>query len=182
MANILVELQRRISELESRVLNMTRYGKVVEVEGNKVKVEVSEGHITGWLQIERKAGNISISSPVHEGERVVIRSPNGQLEQGTVSPIGSTDDNDSASDEPDNFVIKNGDCSITMMDSEIILKVGDAAISLTAAGITHKGNQIKLDGRTEITKNLIAKQKSYFGGDELTATIPVPPSSNIFTT
>ena len=182
MTNILVDLQRRLAELENRVKNMTRYGKVVDVDGNKVKVEVSEDHITGWLQIERKAGNISISSPVHLGERVKIDSPNGQLEQGTVSPIGSTDDNESASDELDDFVIKNGDCSITMMDSEIILKVGDVHISLTAAGITQKADQIKLDGRTEVTKNFITKQNSHFGGSEAVALIPVPPSSNIFTT
>ena len=182
MANILVDMQRRLAELENRVLNLTRYGKVVEVEGNKVKVEVSEDHITGWLQIERKAGNISISSPVHEGERVKINSPNGQLEQGTVTPIGSTDNNESASDELDDFVIKNGDCSITMMGSEIILKVGDVQISLTAAGITQKADQIKLDGRTEVTKNFITKQNSHFGGVEGVAVIPVPPSSNIFTT
>jgi phage baseplate assembly protein gpV len=71
------------SDLFRRVANLIRIGKISEVDGAQVKVEIGKVK-TNWLPIISTAGDTSCWIPISVGEQVVVLSPFGELSQSVV--------------------------------------------------------------------------------------------------
>ena len=79
---------QRIGDLERRLANMQRPGKVVEVDHAKARIKVQCGqNTTAWLPWQTgRAGAVRRWSPPSVGEQVLVMSPSGEMAQGYVLP------------------------------------------------------------------------------------------------
>jgi phage baseplate assembly protein V len=71
------------SDLCRRVANLIRIGKVAEVDGAQVKVQIGKVK-TNWLPIVSTAGDTSMWIPITVGEQVAVISPYGEMAQSFV--------------------------------------------------------------------------------------------------
>ncbi|MDR0555601.1 MAG: phage baseplate assembly protein V [Holosporaceae bacterium] len=71
------------SDLCRRVANLIRIGKIVEVDGAQVKVQIGKLK-TNWLQIISTAGDTGVWIPITVGEQVAVISPYGEMAQSFV--------------------------------------------------------------------------------------------------
>jgi phage baseplate assembly protein gpV len=71
------------SDLCRRVANLIRIGKIAEVDGAQVKVQIGEVK-TNWLPIVSMAGDTSVWIPITVGEVVSVISPYGEMAQSFV--------------------------------------------------------------------------------------------------
>jgi phage baseplate assembly protein V len=84
------EVLNRIDDLERRLGNVVRMGKIakhehINYETAKVRV-TSGGNLTGWLRWSSRAGKSRDWQPPIPGEVVTILAPFGELNQGIVFP------------------------------------------------------------------------------------------------
>lgn len=77
-----------ISELNRRLTNIIRLGKVLDTNYTKIipRVKIAVGDLeTAWLPIlTQRAGHDSTWWPLNIGEQVIVLSPSGELAQGVV--------------------------------------------------------------------------------------------------
>jgi phage baseplate assembly protein V len=71
------------SDLCRRVANLIRIGKVEEVDGAQVKVQIGKVK-TNWLPIVSTAGDTNVWIPITVGEQVAVISPYGEMAQSFV--------------------------------------------------------------------------------------------------
>lgn len=76
-----------LSEIDRRLTQVIRLGRVVEVDAEKARVRVQVGeNTTGERPWVTCAGAIKIWNPPAVGEQVVLLSPGGDLDQSIVLP------------------------------------------------------------------------------------------------
>jgi phage baseplate assembly protein V len=75
-----------VTELDRRLSNLIRFGKISQVNYGVAKVRVEVGDFTtGWLPwLTQRAGGDRCWHAPEVGEQVVILSPSGELNQGVV--------------------------------------------------------------------------------------------------
>lgn len=130
------------SEVVRKLANLIRIGKVSEINGDRVKVQI--GRVTtGWLPIISTAGKTSCWIPISEGEQVVVFSPYGESAQGFVLRAIHYDEykipeNTKDIDIKTPFLIKiKGESGLTSeFAKDFSIKVGSATISLSKNSIT----------------------------------------------
>ena len=71
------------SEVVRKLANLIRIGKIAEIDGAQVKVQIGRV-ITGWLPIISSAGETTSWTPISKGEQVVVFSPFGEFAQAFV--------------------------------------------------------------------------------------------------
>jgi phage baseplate assembly protein V len=71
------------SDLCRRVANLIRIGKIAEVDGAQVKVQIGKVK-TNWLPIVSMAGDTNVWLPITVGEQVAVISPYGEMAQSFV--------------------------------------------------------------------------------------------------
>ena len=71
------------SEVVRKLANLIRIGKIAEIDGAQVKVQI--GRVTtGWLPIISTAGETTSWTPISKNEQVVVFSPFGESAQAFV--------------------------------------------------------------------------------------------------
>jgi phage baseplate assembly protein gpV len=172
----LYAMERKLQDIESKLQNINRRGKVFDVKFEKKRwyARMREGEKdskdkfeTGWLPWETHAnGAVKISNPPRKGQLVVLNSPNGQAELGSLAPYHNDPENESPHDKPDEFfmrVEKPGEDGKPGSDKNKILDVhytqdgstvsiGDTKHGLTkdSQSVTTKNNSV--DTETDTTK------------------------------
>jgi phage baseplate assembly protein V len=71
------------SDLCRRVANLICIGKIAEIEGAQVKVQIGKVK-TNWLSIVSMAGDTNVWIPITVGESVAVFSPYGEMAQSFV--------------------------------------------------------------------------------------------------
>jgi phage baseplate assembly protein V len=71
------------SDLCRRVANLIRIGKIAEIDGAQVKVQIGKVK-TNWLPIVSTAGDTNVWIPITVGEQVAVISPYGEMAQSFV--------------------------------------------------------------------------------------------------
>jgi phage baseplate assembly protein V len=164
------------SDLFRRVANLIRVGKIAEVNGARVKVQIGEVK-TNWLSVVSTAGDTGVWIPITVGEQVAVFSPYGEMAQSFV--IRSLHYNKYAAPEnKDNillktkadmkaesegklealfksgFELKAKDTYIYVYDDNVKVKSGSAEISVDGDGISCKsGNSSIICEDDQITLN-----------------------------
>lgn len=146
------------SEVVRKLANLIRIGKVSEINGDEVKVQI--GRVTtGWLPIISTAGKTSCWIPISEGEQVIVFSPYGESAQGFVlrsmhydtykfpENTGNIDiktpfsinvkgESEFSSEFAKDFSVKVGSATVSLSKNSIIIRNGNNAISLSDNAIT----------------------------------------------
>ena len=137
------------SEVVRKLANLIRIGKIAEIDGAQVKVQI--GRVTtGWLPIITQAGNTSIWTPISLGEQVVVFSPFGESAQAFVLRSINYNSFDSP-EEPNEFnfstdsdvrVYGSGDCNVSF----------DYRLDLESEGIQlFSSDDIDIVGTSEVS-------------------------------
>jgi phage baseplate assembly protein gpV len=164
------------SDLFRRVANLIRIGKICEIDGARVKVQI--GNVkTNWLPIVSTAGDTNVWIPIAVGEQVAIISPFGEMSQSFV--IRSLHYNKYAAPENRNnislktkadvkaesegkfegefksgFEIKVNDTYIYVHDDSAKIKCKNAEISIADERVSCKsGNSSIINENDKITLN-----------------------------
>jgi len=79
-------MSAEIGDMQRRIANMFRVGKVAEVERDTARVKVQFGDaVTAWLPwMTGRAGAVRDWNPPSVGEQVCVCSPMGEIEAGFV--------------------------------------------------------------------------------------------------
>ena len=152
------------SEVVRKLANLIRIGKVAEIDGSNVKVQI--GRVTtGWLPIVSCAGENLIWLPVSKGEQVAVFAPFGEFaqafvlrsihynnfpaptEQNTIS-VNAKSDVKVAGDGKCNvafqngFEIRVGNASLKMSDSKISINCGSSSIDISEDSVAINSGSI----------------------------------------
>ncbi|SOC27646.1 phage baseplate protein [Stappia indica] len=140
-------LYKEIDGLNRRLAASHMTGKVVEISGDKVRLELmpadsrtGKAFLSPWVQVQESAGDgvggYSTHVPVAIGETMRLLSPHGEIgPQSLAVRDGYTTDNPRPTDEDQRLVIKHGNTRLIMDGETVELGVGDAAIKISAAEI-----------------------------------------------
>jgi phage baseplate assembly protein V len=146
------------SDLCRRVANLIRIGKIAEVEGAQVKVQIGKVK-TNWLPIISMAGDTSIWIPIAVGEQVAVISPCGEMAQSFVirsihynkyaapekkdiiymqskSDVKADSDGKLEALFKEGFELKSGDTYIYVQGSNVKVKSGNAEITVADGKIS----------------------------------------------
>jgi phage baseplate assembly protein V len=164
------------SDLCRRVANLIRIGKIVEIDGAQVKVQIGKVK-TNWLPIVSTAGDTDVWIPITIDEQVAVISPYGEMAQSFV--IRSIHYNKYAAPENKNnislktksdvkaesegklkalfkngFELKANDTYIYVYDNSVKVKSGNAEITVAGEQISCKsGNSSIISEDDRITLN-----------------------------
>jgi phage baseplate assembly protein V len=164
------------SDLCRRVANLIRIGKIAEVNGAQVKVQIGKVK-TNWLPIISMAGDTNIWIPITVGESVAVVSPYGEMAQSFV--IRSIHYNKYAAPETkdiisiktkvdvkvegdeklealfkNGFELKSGDTHIYVYDNSVKAKSGNAEITVSDGRIScNSGSSSIISENDKITLN-----------------------------
>ena len=126
-------MSAEIGDLQRRMANLFRVGKISEVERSTGRVKVQFGEaVTAWLPwMTGRAGAVKDWNPPSIGEQVVVCSPSGELEAGFVM-FGSINTSDyaapTAADNTYRIDIPAG--------GNFEIRVGGATLSFSGGKIT----------------------------------------------
>ena len=160
------------SEVVRKLANLIRIGKVSEIDGSNVKVQI--GRVTtGWLPIVSCAGENLIWLPVSRGEQVAVFAPFGEFAQAFVLrsihynnfPAPTEQNTISVNAKSDVKVAGEGECKITFQNGFEItvgnasLKMSDSKISINcgASSIDISEDSIVINSGSIITNPPICK-------------------------
>lgn len=159
MSEHLVELFRRVADLERKHANLVRHGTVHEVDPAKGKVRMKLGQgadgtpfLSPWVPYGQVAGGLKVHAPPTVGQQMTMFSPGGDFRQAVAMPMTWSDSNSSPSSKGDENVLTFGDVRIEIKGGkvkisapEIELVAGGHSQKLTGAGTTFTSGQIKHD-------------------------------------
>lgn len=100
-------IEAALSELNRRLANMIRLGRVAQIDHAECRVRVVSGNIlTGWLPWQTsRAGATRTWDPPSVGEQVMIISPSGDHASALVMPAFYCADHPAPDSSPDTHVI-----------------------------------------------------------------------------
>ena len=129
------------SEVVRKLANLIRIGKIAEIDGAQVKVQI--GRVTtGWLPIVSTAGETTAWTPISNGEQVVVFSPYGESAQAFV--LRSIHYNDYKAPDNQNIVavntnkameVKSEETGSVSFDKKLTFAVGESTIELSKNNI-----------------------------------------------
>ncbi|MCB1466642.1 MAG: phage baseplate assembly protein V [Rhizobiaceae bacterium] len=112
----IMQIERRMQDIERKLENKQRQGKVTEVKFDQdkkrwyAKMEEGSGDETlktDWMPWKSFShGAIKFSVPPRVGQRVTLNSPNGELEQGVLEPFHYGPDDPSPHDKQDEIFVR----------------------------------------------------------------------------
>ena len=160
------------SEVVRKLANLIRIGKVAEIDGSTVRVQIGRVR-TGWLPIVSCAGENLIWLPVSRGEQVAVFAPFGEFAQAFVLrsihynnfPAPTEQNTISVNAKSDVKVAGDGKCKITFQNGFEIrvgnasLKISDSKISLNcgSSSIDISEDSIVINSGSIITNPPICK-------------------------
>ena len=155
------------SEVVRKLANIIRLGKIAEIDGDQVRVEIGRVK-TGWLPIVSSAGNTSLWLPISEGEQVAVFAPYGEMAQAfvlrsihyntykipeNVNNLSLTTNKNVKFSSPEKYEASFSKglkficdkCVISLDDHGITLKVGNSTISLGENSINLSNGASSID-------------------------------------
>ncbi len=154
---LLRSILSRVMEHERRLAGMEWRGKVTDIQGSKIRIEIGTDEDgqpvkSPWVPVAQRAGALKLHSMPSIGEAVALRSESGDIRQASAHPHHWTDDNQAPLDDPNIHKMVFGGVEVFITDSAITAKVGGVTYEFTAAGLKQTGGDIFHD-EVSIGKN-----------------------------
>ena len=162
LAKTFANMAYRIEELERRVANVARPGKVTAVDpaNGLVKLEVGELP-TAWVPWLETSGAIKSWRPPSVGQQMMLISPSGEPGQGWAMPAGASNANPHPHNKVAEDVLTIGQSRIQVTGGSIEFTVGKSSIVMTADAI-----DVTADDTINMTsETMIADADVHLGGE-----------------
>lgn len=150
-------LFRRVAEMERRLRNVVRYGKVKEVDVDKGLVRVEDGGLlSGWMPWHDSGGAIKTWTPPSVGQVAVMFSPSGDIAQGIAFAGQFSNDNPAPHDKAAQYVMEIGSTRIIVEGNKTTIKADtilfDGVVNLGGEGgqLVHRKGDADSDGDTAV--------------------------------
>lgn len=122
-------LHKLSDDLDRRMASMMLSGKVAEIDGDRVRLEVlptdsrtGKPFLSPWVQVQEAAGQTGTHFPVKKGDPMRLMSPNGELgPQSLAVRDGYTADAANPSEEKQKQLVIGNDGPVLIKGSVIIL-------------------------------------------------------------
>lgn len=155
----LVELFRRIADIERRMANVVRHGTVAEVDPKgRVRLKIGENKdgspfLSPWVPYSQVAGALKVHSPPSVGQQMTLIAPTGDTKQAVALPMTWSNQNTAPSEQGNEHVLTFGQVRLDMTGGklkitapEIELVAGGHSQKLTGSGSTFTGGRVEHDG------------------------------------
>jgi len=173
----LLAMERRLQDLERRLENKQRNGKVSEVKFDKdkkrwfVKMEDGEGDETfrsDWLPWKSFShGAISMSIPPKKGMRITVHSPNGEPEMGVAEPYHYNPDDPAPHDKEDEVVFEVRDPqNKNNPQTTLRLHFSKGKAKITLGDSTFDLTKDQVDASVDKQKMTVTKTKTSISNDK----------------
>ncbi|MEM9734189.1 MAG: phage baseplate assembly protein V [Pseudomonadota bacterium] len=151
LPSMLAAMATRITDLERRLEQSSRDGRVTEVDHEEglAKVEIGsdkETSITHWVPWTERAGDHESYDPPTVGEAVKVNAPNGEMALATLERGALSNRENRPHRKAGERVDKMGDTTITQTQSGIYFANGGVTMTLSADGLDVSGGHIKHNG------------------------------------
>lgn len=163
----LVEAHARITRLEAQHERTFRFGKVTDVDGQKMRIrmEIAPPGDDGtpvksdFIPYSQVAGARKIHSMPSSGQQMVMIAPDGDFQQAFCVPLFWSDSNQSPSNDPNAHVDQVGATKNTQTDGTWTQETKNAKMAMSEASIIHSaGSSTSValtDGKLTIKAALI---------------------------
>lgn len=154
LENEIRALRKEMNEIRSRQARTILDGKVAKVDGNKVRLEISEedphtgkSFLSPWIRVQEEGGDgvggFSSYTERQVGQNMKMLSPNGEIGPNSIAIDTGHNEENPTPGSGKNKVLKHGNATIT---------IGGGAITLAVAGqsIVINGNEIVTHGKTRL--------------------------------
>lgn len=164
-------MSAELSELQQRLANMIRVGKVAEVDLETARVRISFGkdavNKSGWVPwMTARAGATREWNPPAVGEQVVLLNPSGQDNTGVALPGGIYRNDAPANgseaghielDLPSGgkWIIRIGNLTLTAANGTFKAQIGGATFELTPSKMTWN-QDVEITGDVAVTGGVTA--------------------------
>lgn len=154
MSNVLVTLIRRVEELERRLANIVREGRVTQRDPQKgIKVAIADVDgkpvETPWIKQSEQGGGMRTWALPALGQHMKIISPDGEIGHNSMAvPHWYANGHDQPSGEADECVIAQvGDTAILIKNGQLTIRSGGVEWTFTGSGFDQTGGHHKHDGK-----------------------------------
>ncbi len=155
-------MSAELSELQRRLANLFRVGKVSEVNRTTGRVKVEfDGVTTPWMPWQTaRAGAVKNWSPPAVGEQVCVVSPMGELGAGFVMAGAINYETRAAPDSRENVeridIPSGGAYEINVGGAKILADNGKVQLIVGGTTMELSGGKITLNGDIEVTGDVKA--------------------------
>ncbi|MBE0692314.1 MAG: phage baseplate assembly protein V [Aquamicrobium sp.] len=139
------QVLKSVEDLNRRMSSMVMSGRVAEVDGDRVRLELGPPDASGrkflspWVQVQEMAGATGSRFPVAVGDPMRLLSPNGDI--GTHSLAirdGYTQDAPSPA-EGEELALAHDGCAIRIVDGKIRL---EGPVEIVGPSVSHNERNI----------------------------------------
>ena len=162
-------MSAELTDLQQRLANLMRVGKVQEIDHAAARLRVSfgSGNVSGWVPwMTSRAGATREWNPPAVGEQVVLMNPSGQENAGFALPGGIYRNDAPANGDEAGKVTLNlsdagewaiyvGNAHIKSKNGEIKLTVDGVHMTMNHSGITIHGD-VHIHGTVTVTEDVVA--------------------------
>jgi len=134
------ELIHRIEELERRLANVVRMGRVVKTDPARglVKLKVA-GLESAWVPWTTQAGDINVWVPPAEGQQMMLISPSGEPGQGWAAPAGFSSRFAQPHDKGGQMKITHGSMSVFSDGAKVHVRAQHAVVEAARVDLGGEG-------------------------------------------
>jgi len=146
MSDVITALIFRVEQLERKMANMCRDGRVTQRDPAKgIKVAIAEGPDgkpveTPWIKPSEQGGVLVTWALPKVGQHMKLISPDGEIGRNTIAiPHSYANGVDQPSTEADEPMFKVGDAEFRLKNGRIRMSVGGEGFEITPAGLQMLG-------------------------------------------
>lgn len=148
MSNQIAQLIRRVAQLEDRINNMIRQGKVSAINQQTGEIKLKTGDFeSNWLTWSEQAGGAFTRSMPVEGQAVSGFFPGGNAEYGFAVPGHDTESNPLPGAAEGEHIYEKGDLLESRTADGYTIIVGGTRYAFTAQGLEVDGGHILSNGK-----------------------------------
>tara|TARA_R110002124_G_scaffold284368_1_gene461508 strand:- start:27750 stop:28328 length:579 start_codon:yes stop_codon:yes gene_type:complete len=145
-------IRKSIDEIGRRLAASHMTGKVAEIDGNKVRLELlpadprtGKPFLSPWVQLQDAAGGTASHTPVAIGDPMRLLSPFGEIGQASIAVRDShVQDSPNPASDPDELVLMHAGNEIRMRAGSMLLKRGSTTFELTDEGFVQVAYDIAI--------------------------------------
>ncbi|ENN94777.1 Phage-related baseplate assembly protein [Bartonella vinsonii subsp. berkhoffii str. Tweed] len=170
------QIMKRLDGLERCLANQHMIGRVAEVDGHRVRVQVSKQGSNGkavlspWLQAQEASGTVSSNMPLNVGDPVRLFNPHGEI--GSASLVVRDSYSKDAPNPARSFqelALCYAGGALRITKDELILSHGENQIHLSSQGLvlSHQTTRVELTGSVHIQAEDLQHNQTSVGASHI---------------